>query len=310
MFQTCRHEHSSGFIEYRTESLTGIRSRICPERIKRGIGVPEIPHYSEEGCPFCPDMVHTVTPVFPDGSRVSFGESITFPNLYPFASYHTVTVISRAHVVPRFTYDLIHDALSAQIEVMKGQSGYVSINWNFLPSAGASLPHPHLQGIADPVPDYLPMKYLQGSLNYYHQNNHSWWDKLQESEFHSERHLSGTHLFWYAHHVPVGEKEIRCIIPGVTVSDFQDSVSVFTEDLIRILDFYQDIGHGAWNMSVFFGTEKDRNYFSAFSSIIARINPNPLSTSDSAFMEKLHLEPVILTLPEDIGKIWRNNNGK
>jgi len=28
--------------------------------------------------------------------------------------------------------------------------------------------------------------------------------------------------------------------------------------------------------------------------------------SDSAFMERLHLEPVILTLPEDLADIFRN----
>jgi hypothetical protein len=39
--------------------------------------------------------------------------------------------------------------------------------------------------------------------------------------------------------------------------------------------------------------------------MISRINPNPSSTSDSAFMERLHLEPVILTLPEDIGNFYK-----
>lgn len=309
MFQSNRHVHASGFIEFRTESLTGIRTRICPERVKRGIGVPDIPEYSEEGCPFCPEKVCQVTPVFPDGSRLIVGDSITFPNLYPFAHYHTVTVMSGEHVVRRFTYDLIHNALSGQIRAMKDQSGYVSINWNYLPSAGASLPHPHLQGLCDEVPDTLLMKYLRGSLEYYNEHNQSWWNYLKESESQTERCLKGTNLFWYAHHVPVGEKEIRCILPATTVSDFQVSVSLFSEDLIRILEFYQDMGHGAWNMSIFFATDDEREYFSAFATLVARINPNPLSTSDTAFMEKLHLEPVILTLPEDLGNIWRNCNG-
>jgi len=191
---------------------------------------------------------------------------------------------------------------------MNEQTGYVSINWNYLPSAGASLPHPHLQGLTDVVPDTLPNAYIKGSEEYYHLHGRSWWDLLRESESKSERCLSGTNLFWYAHHVPIGEKEIRCILPGVTISDFQSSVFLFAKDLLRIIEFLQDMGHGAWNMSIFFGTDKEREYFSGFASIVARINPNPLSTSDTAFMEKLHLEPVIMTLPEELGSIWRNSN--
>ncbi len=308
MFQACRHEHGSGFIEFRVDSLTGMRARICPERLKRGIGVRDIPDYSPEGCPFCKKLVTRVTPVFPDGTRLEIGESITFPNLYPFASYHIVTVITRDHMVRSFTRDQIKDAFMAQARTMEDQPGYVSINWNFLPSAGASLPHPHLQGLVDPVPDTLPMKYISGSQDYFLQHGRSWWLDLCRSEAASERFLDGLNLFWYAHPVPVGEKEIRCVLPGVTVSDFKDSVGSFANDLVRVLDFYQDIGHGAWNLSVFFGQDTEREYFSAFAILIARINPNPLSTSDTAFMERLHLEPVVLTLPEDIGRLWRNNS--
>jgi hypothetical protein len=39
--------------------------------------------------------------------------------------------------------------------------------------------------------------------------------------------------------------------------------------------------------------------------MIARINPNASSISDTAFMERLHLEPVILTLPEEVGRMFR-----
>lgn len=308
MFQTSRHEHTSGFIEFRTESLTGIRSRICPERLKRGIGTPDIPYYTPDGCPFCPDLVNEVTPVFADGSRLVVGESITFPNLYPFASYHIVTVMTRDHMVRSFTQEQIQNALIGQIQGLQNKPGYVSINWNFLPSAGASLPHPHLQGLIDPIPDSLPGTYLSCSRQYYQHHNRVWWNDVCLHERESERFLPGLHLFWYAHPVPVGEKEIRCILPGVTITDFLESVNVFSEDLIQILDFYHDLGHGAWNLSIFFGQDSDRDYFSAFAVLIARINPNPLSTSDTAFMERLHYEPVILTLPEDLGRMWRDNN--
>jgi len=58
-------------------------------------------------------------------------------------------------------------------------------------------------------------------------------------------------------------------------------------------------------MAIYFDREKS-GAFRSFCSLISRINPNPLSTSDSAFMERLHNEPVILTLPEDLGRYYHN----
>jgi hypothetical protein len=78
---------------------------------------------------------------------------------------------------------------------------------------------------------------------------------------------------------------------------------------------YRRLGTHAFNMAVIFEKTRTNYGFCAFCSIISRINPNALSTSDSAFMERLHVEPVILTLPEDLGRYYRNgvdetNTGK
>jgi len=134
----------------------------------------------------------------------------------------------------------------------------------------------------------------------------SWWVLLKKHETKAERHLCNTGLFWYAHPVPIGEREIRCVLPVTTIREFREYIPIFSEDLVKILDFYRDIGNVAWNMSIFFGKNTDREYFSAFCILIARINPNPLSTSDTGFMEKLHLEPVIMTLPEELALLWRD----
>ena len=97
-------------------------------------------------------MVLTATPTFPDGSRIQFGESVTFPNLYPFGEGHVVTVITKDHFVEMFSRQQIVDALHGQMKALVPAGGYASINWNFLPSAGASLLHPHMQGLADSRP--------------------------------------------------------------------------------------------------------------------------------------------------------------
>jgi galactose-1-phosphate uridylyltransferase len=305
VFEIFHHEDNGSIIEYRTEDLTGINSRICPERLKRGIGTIDVPVYSSEGCPFCPDFIDQMTPVFPDGKRIRIGESVTFPNLFPFAKYHVVTVITHDHMVAGFLPEQISNALSAQVLALKDKPGYKSINWNYLPSSGASLPHPHMQGLVDPKPDYLPLRYLSCSRRYFHEHGRSWWNDLMDYEMKSMRHLTGMNLFWYAHPVPIGEKELRCVLPITSIQDFTSYIDNFSEDLVKILNFYNYLGNGAWNMSVFFGSDSDDSFFSAFCILIARINPNPLSTSDTAFMERLHFEPVIMTLPEEMGILWR-----
>lgn len=308
MFSTDRVIHSESSIEYRTESLTGIRTRICPQRLLRGIGTSDVLHYISEGCPFCPDMIESVTPTFQDGIRIHVGESITFPNLYPFAAYHVVTAITREHRVLSFSPSQITDALMGQVQALVNCEGYASINWNYLPSAGASLPHPHLQGLCDLVADTLPSRYLDGCQKYLQNTGRRYADDLVTFETDNRRNLEGLRLFWYVHPVPIGEREIRCILPLVTISEFSDVVEDFSHDIVQILGLYHDLGTSAFNMSIFFGKEGDRNSFSAFCSVISRINPNPLSTSDTAFMERLHLEPVILTLPEDLAQCWRDVN--
>jgi len=306
MFSSRRISGPSAVIEYRTEDLTGIRTRICPQRLRRGIGTSDVPEYPSEGCPFCPGRIEAETPVFPDGSRIIAGESVTFPNLYPFAAFHVVTVITAAHTVRDFTRHQIADALTGQAAALDGREGYLSVNWNYLPSAGASLPHPHLQGLGDREPDTLPARYLHAGRVLYEETGRRYAEILTASEEEAGRRLTGTRLFWYAHPVPVGEREIRCILPVTTIHDFIPLIPDFAADLAEIIRFYRDCGSSAFNFSLFFGTETDMRHFSAFCSVIARINPNPLSTSDTAFMERLHLEPVIMTLPEDLALAYRD----
>ena len=150
-------------VRFRKELATGIRCRISTRRKERMIDRPERPsyHFDPVPCPFCPERVFSETPVFPHGSRIIVGESVTFPNLYPFAHRHAVTVITREHSPRGFTTPQIRNALSGQVQALSAGEGYPAINWNHLPSAGASMVHPHMQGIADTKPSFLTERYLQ-----------------------------------------------------------------------------------------------------------------------------------------------------
>lgn len=306
MFTVQEYRTKSGIIQYRRENLTNFRCRISTERIKRNINTAPQMAYSPEQCPFCPEHVLDATPTFKDGTRILRGESITFPNLYPFARDHTVTVITKAHSPYEFTFRQLLDAFSAQLDALKHLEGYVSINWNYLPSSGASIPHPHLQGLADDMPSSLVERYLIGGNMYYLRHKKVYWDEFRDKEIGSERYLFGDEIPWIANPVPLGEREIRGILPICTPGEFEPYLDEFVRGFLEVITFYRTLGNQAFNASLFFGKSRYDSRFRAFCSCIARINPNPQSISDTAFMERIHLEPVILTLPEELASSYRN----
>jgi len=303
-------ETGKGRLHFRRETLTGLSCRISSERIKRGIDRSCSIEFSPDGCPFCGENLTLDTPVFADGRRILIGESVTFPNLYPFAEWHTVTVISRDHTVSTFSTEQLVDAFTGQLESLRSHVGYASINWNFLPSAGASLAHPHLQGLVDSEPSPLAARYLAGSERYRRAHGRGYCEDLRKAERDAGRILMDGEIFWYAHPVPLGEKEIRGILPVPHLSQLDPFLEDLAGGLLDVIAFYEMLGTHAFNFSLFFDREGCDHGFSAFCSIIARINPNQLSMSDSSFMERLHLEPVILTMPEDLARMYREKMGR
>jgi len=294
------------FLEYRRENLTGFSCRIAPERIKRGLNLAFSREGTDASCPFCEDHIVQETPCFPDGKRIFRGESTTFPNKFPFAAWHTVTVITRAHSVEKFTPRQVADALTAQVESLRDHDGYANIIWNYLPSSGASLSHPHMQGLVDPFPSYLVSRYLSCGEQYLRKNGKLYWKDLEIHERTSPRYLFGDEIPWMASPVPLGEREVRALLPVRHIGEFASFIDTFAEGVVAILEFYRRIGTVAFNMGIFFDKNREDRGFRAFCSLIARMSPNTTSASDSSAMERLHFEPVILTLPENLADTFRN----
>jgi galactose-1-phosphate uridylyltransferase len=213
--------------------------------------------------------------------------------------------MTREHMAVTFSRQQLVDALLSQIEALLQSGGYPSINWNFLPSAGASLVHPHMQGLADSRPSRIVDVYLAAGEQYRKQEGRNYWEAVREQERTSDRYLFGDEILWSAHAVPVGEREVRGILPVSTLDEMENYADLVARGILEIIALYRELGTHAFNMSLFFDKSGSDHGFRAFCSMISRINPNPSSTSDSAFMERLHLEPVIMTLPEDLGKFYK-----
>lgn len=306
MFTVTEISTPKGIVQYREELFTGYRCRISPARSKRHVLQP-ITCLPENGeCPFCPEHIYSVTPLFPEGRRLIRGESVTFPNMFPFGHGHVVTVITRDHHVDAFSRQQIVDALTGQVEALMKYDGYPSINMNFLPSAGASLVHPHMQGLSDSIPSLIMDRYLRAGREYQSRNSGNYWEELVEQEKPSGRYLFGDEIPWSAHAVPLGEREVRGVLPVASLGEAVPYIDLLARGILEVLTFYRDLGTYAFNLAMFFDKPNHNTGFHAFCSLISRINPNPTSMSDSAFMERLHGEPVIMTLPEDMGELYRN----
>ncbi|WAI01900.1 galactose-1-phosphate uridylyltransferase [Methanogenium organophilum] len=303
LFQIEEYQTDNGVFQYRRDLLTGLQCRIAPGRTHRGIDPPRASVSDGDlPCVFCPERIFTETPVFSDGTRITIGESVTFPNLYPFGRSHVVTVITASHNPPEVLAGQIEDALYGQIAALSGDGGYASCNWNSLPSAGASMLHPHMQGIADALPTVHAGIAIERSENFFSKTGRMCRDCLVEQEMGGPRHLFGEELPFFAHAVPLGEKEVRAYLPVRTVDELEPWCGLLAEGIGRVLSLYRRAGHYAFNMALFCdAANRPDGGFRAFCSLIARINPGPAAMSDSAFMERMHLEPVVLTLPEDVG---------
>jgi len=157
-------------IEIRTHPITGRTCRIAFSRInEKEAGTDALPQPPPDAkktskCPFCQPWVTSKTPQFhPDlanDGRMIKGDSLLFPNLFPYGSYSAVSLFNDEHFVEIGTASVSSYADSfyncgrylRKVLQHDPQAVYMAITQNHLPSAGGSLVHPHLQINADRVP--------------------------------------------------------------------------------------------------------------------------------------------------------------
>ena len=167
-------------LELRRDDLTGHRSRILPYRRKYPEVVipPEMLEASKKVCPFCAEQISSSTPkLLPEiasEGRIRRGRAWLFPNAFPYARYNWVIVFGEEHFLypDQFSVEMLRDGfLAAQEGIQRiGKSQpefqYSSINWNYLPSSGAGLFHPHIQILVEDVPTASHKEVLEGIIRY------------------------------------------------------------------------------------------------------------------------------------------------
>jgi len=277
---------------------------------------------SAETCIFCGDRLDARTARYPDdlipGGRLTRGESTLLPNLFALGAYHPLVVLARAHFLELagFTPALLADGLGAAREflncVHRRDPGavFTAVGANYLPPAGASLVHPHLQMLVTPVAYTHHERLLQACHRHHEQHGTSCLDDLaREEQRLGQRfvaHLGGWN--WLTAFAPQGSNEILAVHEAE--QDFaalpDESVQALAAGISKVLGFYGELGFLSFNytlLSVRRGTPAAG--FRCFFRIVNRQNLSPAYRNDDYFLQKLLQADVVVTPPEELAQRLR-----
>jgi len=305
--------------EVRYDPLTGQISRIFPFRkliLHRHDWTPFVEESKQKFCPFCPAVVEKVTPKFPADiapeGRIRVGDALAIPNLNPYEKHAAVVIMSSRHYIPMEEVDvrLMVDSFRAGLEYLQRSAGadpdgarYASVNWNYMPYAGGSLIHPHLQVLAGARPCTYDRHLINASVEYFKSYNSNYWTDLIDAEIkHGERYLGKTgRVHWLSTFAPRHVGDITGIIPDKqTVDDLNDSdLTDLAGGFKKIIDYYSRCNIVSFNAALYFARREDTG-FTVHARIVGRFTIFPLVGSDITHMQILHDDPWTVILPETI----------
>jgi len=316
---------SSVYFEVRKDPLTKETSRIVPET---GIEFQKTEDFSEminesEGCFFCEENVEKNTPKFKkkivEDGRIKVGDVILFPNIFPYGKYSGVCAF-KEHFIPlkKFNAEIIGDALTAckifAENVYKNDktAKYCTVNWNYLPPAGSSILHPHIQPLIDPSVSNYHKLLINSSKKYFSDNGSSFWKDIIKVEIEkNERYIGKTgSVEWITPFAPRGHFEIIGITNSPNFISLSDTEIIdIATGIAKVLEFYDKESRDSFNMSIYsgiLGDFEDKEYFSTNIRLIARSNMQKYYMNDANYLRMLLNEPIVSTSPEEIRNRIKN----
>ncbi len=305
--------------EIRYDPLTGDSSRIChfafPPR--------EVPDLAELGtrtrtaCPFCPGKVESVTPHYPKDvlpqGRLSRGEALLFPNLFPYDDVSAIVAMTREHFVPMDAlpsaviadaFKLARTFIIALVPSLGAREAYGIVTWNYMPPAGASQVHPHLQVIVTDTPGNQLRRELEAEARFLARHGRPYLEALLETERGGERWLSEEGgLAWRVPFCPAGMLgDAQAVFTEhATLAECSDAeIDAFAASLARVLAAYAHLGHWSFNLTLMPDAANER---SGRHRLTARLLPRfylhpHLHNSDVAYLQLLLNEKFAMLPPE------------
>jgi UDPglucose--hexose-1-phosphate uridylyltransferase len=303
--------------EIRFDPLTGETGRVfdLPFKAEKSDLTDTIRRSTEMFCPFCPETLDRSTPLFPEDlipeGRIRMGQATLIPNLLPFDKYAGVAVVSGRHYVPmeELTADTLRDSFLASLEFIRSVARhdslvrYFSINWNYMPPAGSSMVHPHLQPNAGEIPTNELRLQREGAGRYAKEKGRSLWHDLIETEREMGIRYIGAieSTRWVMSFVPLGFlPDVWCIFPDHdSLADIpEDQFLPFLSGLESVLRYFREQNLYSFNVSVF--SVRGDDSFRINARICPRLLPRAIGNSDMAYFQALHKEPFCVRRPESV----------
>lgn len=304
------------YSEVRLDPLTGHSTRILdfPVREMTKADITSLVEESQAMCPFCPGVVEQVTPKFhPDllcKERYGKGEALCVPNVFPYDENGAVCVMTREHYMPLtgFTREIVTDALECCFEylsdvvIRQPDMIYQSVNWNYMPLAGGSIVHPHLQITASSSSTNYYTDMVPALEKYRREHDSDFWSDLRDEEVRLGKRciaLTGR-ITWLVAFAPMGVFDILGIIHDAhTPSDIEgDALADLSGGILNVLRYIDSLNLASLNMSLYFLLSN--SVFTPHVRICPRVSIPPFNTSQINYMKMLHNETLTTMKPEDI----------
>ncbi len=301
--------------EIRKDPLTGETSRIIFDP-----GAPFVPtDYTElaketagSKCPFCPDNVQSFTPTFPEtlvmGGRLTQGEAVVFPNLFPYSKHNAVVRMCDQHYVKldEFTDSMIVESFSAahdylnKVIAQDPNTAYASINWNYLPPSGGSILHPHIHVLASELPTNYQATTSSAAKQFHKTQGQNFYDTLVKQECELAERFIGTAgtIDWLHAFAPKSHTDFIGIFNASSLDELSDNNwKDLANSMILFFRYFESIGIASFNLGLFIPIAPN-NSERVHVRIVPRLTVGGLQTSDMNVFNFLHNEPLCLKVPE------------
>ena len=313
--------------EYRTDPLTGRNTTVIKDMLSYVSKfltsdmelLDSLVEKTRTNCPFCPENVRTKTPMFPkdflEEGRIFVGDAVVIPNLMGHAERSILVVLSRAHhlKLKDFAYKLIFDGFKGGVTYLKRltevepSTRFPVFAFNYLPPAGSSIFHPHMQVLTRDRPFFLVNLLLEKSRAYYEKNKVSYWKDLLRKEKAGERHLFETEgIEWLVPFAPLrGLNEVQAIVKGKSnLLELNDKEwSGLAEGISKMLRFYHKEGYVSFNVILLSGPMNEHlDYFDVNLRMISRPGIQALSFTDAWALPYLLWDGEAVEEPERLAE--------
>jgi galactose-1-phosphate uridylyltransferase len=309
--------------EVRIDPLTGDSARIChfALNVAPPADLDAMVATTRAHCPFCPEKVEAITPRFPEellpGGRLRRGEALVFPNLFPYDEISAIAVLCDAHfhAMDRMPERIVTDGLTAARDFLRlaaptfaGRDAYGIVTWNYMPAAGATQVHPHMQVIATTTPGNGLRRQLAAAHAWLARHGRPYADMLLDAERDGPRWIGADGgVAWVVPFAPAGLLgDAQAVFArAATVADLDDAdIAAFARGLVRVLRGLARRGLWSFNLCfqpAAFGAGDGAHRLVA--RLLPRLFLNPvLHVSDVAYMHLLLEEKFAMAWPESVAE--------